>query len=242
MNRFGIWLAAVMAAIISMFPMAGLAEGVAECDALNTISVNGHASIFVEPDMASISFGVTQTRPDAALAQAAANESINAATEALKLLGIEDSFIRTDSIRVVTKYDYDDAEKEPVFMASTSLNVTVHDIALAGSVIDAGINAGLNTVNDVVLMSSKQDEYYHQALSDACKAARAKAEVLASAAGVDILFVHSISESGYGNIYASSYMSMDGGAPADDAGGSTTGISAGQLEISADVSAVFATN
>lgn len=237
-------IATVLASMMLAMPVMSMAESAvitptAEiAEQSSVISVQGSASITVEPDQAELSFGAEFIEEDAQTAQGKVNDAINAAVEALKKLGIDEKAIQTDRIRIYRQYDYSgDTPVVTGFSASTQLRVSLSDISLAGAAIDAGINAGLNNVNDITFYSSKQAEYYDQVLAEAVKSARHKAEIMASAEGGAISRLISANEGYSGSMYSrtdSVQYSM-----VEDADYGSTNISAGEIEITANINATY---
>lgn len=237
-------IATVLASMMLAMPVMSMAESAvitptAEItEQASVISVQGSASITVEPDQAELSFGAEFIEEDAQTAQGKVNDAINAAVEALKKLGIDEKAIQTDSISIYRQYDYSgDTPVVTGFSASTQLRVSLSDISLAGAVIDAGINAGLNNVNDITFSSSKQAEYYDQVLAEAVKSARHKAEIMAAAEGGAISRLISANEGYSGSMYSrtnSVQYSM-----VEDADYGSTNISAGEIEIIANINATY---
>lgn len=237
-------IATVLASMMLAMPVMSMAESAvitptAEItEQASVISVQGSASITVEPDQAELSFGAEFIEEDAQTAQGKVNDAINAAVEALKKLGIDEKAIQTDSISIYRQYDYSgDTPVVTGFSASTQLRVSLSDISLAGEAIDAGINAGLNNVNDIIFSSSKQAEYYDQVLAEAVKSARHKAEIMAAAEGGAISRLISANEGYSGSMYSrtnSVQYSM-----VEDADYGSTNISAGEIEITANINATY---
>lgn len=237
-------IATVLASMMLAMPVMSMAESAvitptAEItEQASVISVQGSASITVEPDQAELSFGAEFIEEDAQTAQGKVNDAINAAVEALKKLGIDEKAIQTDSISIYRQYDYSgDTPVVTGFSASTQLRVSLSDISLAGAAIDAGINAGLNNVNDITFSSSKQAEYYDQVLAEAVKSARHKAEIMAAAEGGAISRLISANEGYSGSMYSrtnSVQYSM-----VEDADYGSTNISAGEIEITANINATY---
>ena len=237
-------IATVLASMMLAMPVMSMAESAvitptAEiAEQSSVISVQGSAKIIVEPDRAQLVFGAEFTEKDAKTAQNKVNEAINAAVAALKELGIDEKAIRTESVRIYRQYDYSGDKPEVIgFRASTQLSVSLDDISLAGAAIDAGINAGLNNVDDITFSSSMQAEYYDQALAEAVKSARHKAEIMASAEGGAISRLISANEGYSGSMYSrtdSVQYSM-----AEDADYGSTNISAGEIEITANINATY---
>ncbi len=72
----------------------------------------------------------------------------------------------------------------------------IRDLSKAGAVLDAASNAGANDVYGPTLSRSDADEQQAKALRAAVDDARAKARVLAEAAGVQLGPVTAITENG----------------------------------------------
>ena len=119
-------IATVLASMMLAMPVMSMAESAvitptAEItEQSSVISVQGSASITVEPDQAELSFGAEFIEEDAQTAQGKVNDAINAAVEALKKLGIDEKAIQTDSISIYRQYDYSgDTPVVTGFSAST---------------------------------------------------------------------------------------------------------------------------
>lgn len=241
MKKLTLILALLAAALLCALPALADSDAAQAIGAVaaGEIEVSGRASVLVEPDRAVITFGVELTEDEAQTAQASASETINAAVEAIQALGVEPSDIQTDSISIRRAYSYTDGEEREIgFTASTQLNINVRDLSQAGAIIDAGMAEGLNTIDGVTLQSSRQAELYNQALEQAYLNARAKAELLASAASAELYGATSIVEDA--TSYA--YVARANTTFAEDSVGSgaATSISAGQIEITASLTATFA--
>ena len=76
------------------------------------------------------------------------------------------------------------------------MSVTIRELAKAGSILDAASNAGANNIYGPTLTRSDQDGLQAKALRAAVDNARAKARVLADAAGVRLGSVTAITEGG----------------------------------------------
>lgn len=231
-------IAVIAAALLMLMPALCLAEA---DTGEGQLSVRGCASVMAVPDRAKVTFGVEITDEEASAAQSRVNEIVNASVKAIKELGIAESAIQTSSISIYREYDYSgDAPVVTGFTASTRISVALDDIALTGAVIDAGLGAGANTISDVAFSSSRQAEYYDQALAAAMDNAMHKAEVLARASECSIVGIDSISEEYSSSMYVARAEEVAYDKVTFDAGyGNSTEISAGQIEISANITAVF---
>lgn len=162
-----------------------------------TITVTGEASIAATPDMATVSLGVTTEGATAAEAMAANSKALAAVIERLQGAGIAETDLQTANLSLNpnwTGYDSGAAPQIANYMAMNMLNVRVRDLANLGSVLDASIADGANTLNGITFELAAprpvQDEARRAAMGDAT----AKATLYAEAAGVTLGKIASIAE------------------------------------------------
>ncbi|MFC3179723.1 SIMPL domain-containing protein [Cypionkella sinensis] len=168
----------------------------------NVITVTGEGTVQVTPDMATIALGVTTDGASAAEAMAANSKALQAVIDRLKSAGIEDRDLQTSNLSLNPNwvgYDAGQTPKIAGYVASNMLSVRVRELDKLGSVLDASITDGANTLNGITfdLASPRpvQDEARKAAVADA----KARAELLAAAAGVKLGKIEAISEAaGYG--------------------------------------------
>lgn len=161
------------------------------------ITIIGEASVPATPDMATISLGVTTEGLTAAEAMAANSKALAAVIERLTGAGIAEHDLQTSNLSLSPNWvGYDSGQTPTIsnYMAMNMLNVRVRDLASLGSVLDASIADGANTLNGITFELSAprpvQDEARKAAVADAA----AKAGLYAEAAGVTLGKVMSISE------------------------------------------------
>lgn len=166
-------------------------------DGAGQITIIGEASIAATPDMATISLGVTTEGMTAAEAMAANSKALSAVIERLKAAGIAENDLQTSNLSLSPNWvGYDSGQTPTIsnYMAMNMLNVRVRDLDALGSVLDASIADGANTLNGITFELSAprpvQDEARKAAVADAA----AKAGLYAEAAGVKLGKVVSISE------------------------------------------------
>jgi uncharacterized protein YggE len=148
---------------------------------------------------------------------------------ALKAAGATD--VKTQSVSLSPRYN---EKSEPQgFVAMNSVSATIKELAKAGAVIDAAVNAGANQVYGPSLSRGDQGELYRQALKAAVANARASAQALADAANVSLGRVTAIIEGG-GAPQPLPY------AAADKAMAESTPIEPGTQETAATVTVTFA--
>lgn len=198
------------------------------------VTVTGEATVEATPDMATISLGVTTEGQTAAEAMTANSKALQAVIERLKAAGIEDRDLQTSNLSLNPNwvgYDSGSTPKIAGYVASNMLNVRVRALDGLGSVLDASIADGANTLNgisfELAAPRPAQDEARKAAVADA----RARATLLVEAAGGTLGKIVSITEnSGYG-----SPMPMF----KSDAAAAPVPVASGQIGLSASVTVSF---
>lgn len=180
-----------------------------------TISTSGSATTKVQPDKVSVTVGV---ETNGTTAQEASSRNANATEDvlaALTGLGIPEEQISTSNYNVYPVYSQQPAQTQEIcimiyppppecqpnqniigYVASSSLTVTLDvdgDIS-GGEVIDTAIEAGANTVNGVFffLSTEMQEEIRDGLIGDAIESARHRADVAATAVGMEVSGVKAI--------------------------------------------------
>jgi uncharacterized protein YggE len=220
----------VLSALLCL-PMAGASWAEAQ------ITVTGEATVQSTPDMATVMLGVTTNGATAAAAMTANNAALAAVFERLKSFGIEERDLQTSNLSVNPNWiGYDTATPTIAgYIATNMLNVRVRDLTKVGEVLDASIADGANTLNGINFEVANPRPIMDEARKAAVLDARARAELLATAAGVTLGKVISINEqSGYGGPMPMFRASADAavGVP----------IASGQVGLGATVIITFALN
>ena len=203
------------------------------------ITVTGTGEVLVPADVAVVSLGISAADPDVLAAQAKANQAIASIREALIAFGIPEEDINTDYINIYALYDYSgDEEVIRAYKANSTLAIRVTEIEKVGDVIDTAFGAGANTLNGISFSASDTHDAMEKAMRAAVEDARAKAEVFADAAGLQIIGVEDIVEQGA--------VSYDRGAvnsfKAADTAVAGTFVQSAKLSVTSSVSITFKTN
>lgn len=187
------------------------------------------------PDMAVISAGVVT---QAATAQAAMQDNAARMTRviaALKAAGIAERDVQTSNIGLNPQYRYEQ-NQAPVltgYQASNQVTVRFRDLARAGSILDALVREGANSINGPTLTLAEPEAAMDEARTDAVKRARARAELYARALGMRVDRVVSLSEGGGGNPNPMPMMRMQAVEASD------TPIAPGEQAVTVNVSVRF---
>ncbi len=204
----------------------------------SSVIVTGTATVQVTPDLAHISVSVQTT---ASTATEAASD--DAALVARVRNRVQQSGVRADDIKSISfgvwaQYDYRNGTQPPLltgFVANHTLELTVHDLSRIGQTIDTAVAGGATTVQGVSYDTSDRGGHEAAALAAAVKDARAKAQAMATAAGVSLGNVLSISAN---QQYAPYPFPIMGAARA--AGSADTQISPPNVQLSVSVTVSWA--
>lgn len=208
----------------------------------HVISVSGTGKVTVKPDVADVSLGVQIQRTTAKAARDDAAQTMTAIINALHGLGIDDTNIQTSMISVSPTYDYNSSTQRVTgYMVTNEVSVHLTDLTKLSDVLDQSVAAGATNVDGVSFDVSNRTDLENQARAAAVKDARSHADALASAAGVTITGVQSISETTYSSpwpIYGvGATDSSKGGAPAAPA--VPTPVQPGTQDITITVSVTY---
>jgi len=201
------------------------------------IVVGGTGRVSVEPDVADLRLGVSVARPTVDTARAVAAETMAAILAAVADAGVERRDVRTTLLSVQPRYDYRD-NQPPVltgYELANVVEVTVRDLARLGDVVDGTLRAGATSMDGLSFRVADPAPAEREARLRAMAAARARADVLAEAAGLAIVGVSDIVEGGMPSPpeprYKAARMMM-----AEDA---STPVEAGSTEIAVSVTVTY---
>lgn len=203
------------------------------------IWVSGTGEVTATPDIAILTLGVEAQETTVKAAQSEAAAGMNAVVDALKSNGVADKDIQTQwyNISPVTKWDDKTSEQITTgYKVTNMVAAKIRDINKAGTIIDAVAEAGgdLTRINGINFIVDDPTAFYTQAREKAMADAKAKAEQMASLAGIKLGKPIYISEN-------SSY--IPGPYPlrayAEGASASTS-ISPGELDITLTVQVGYA--
>jgi hypothetical protein len=164
------------------------------------ISVTGEGRVEAAPDMATVSLGVTTQGDTAAAAMAANAAAVQAVLDRLTAAGIAARDMQTSGLSLNPQFSNYDSSRQPEIQGYVAVNmvtVRVRALETLGPVLDAAVADGANTLNGLAFGLADPDPALREARTRAVQDARARAEVLAAAAGVTLGRVLSITEGGY---------------------------------------------
>ncbi|WP_135449924.1 SIMPL domain-containing protein [Tabrizicola caldifontis] len=225
--------AMILSAALAL-PLSG--PGAAEEAKAPRIVVTATGTVEVAPDMATLTIGVTTQGDTAAAALAANSASVEAVMARLAATGVEARDMQTSNLSLYPNWSGTEGMAPTIanYVASNQVTIRIRKLDALGAILDAAVADGANTLNGLAFGLADPDPLLDEARKKAVAAARARAELLAAAAGVTLGPIVQISEGGSWSEPAPMYRAEVAAAPVPVAGGEV-GLSATvtiQYEIS----------
>jgi uncharacterized protein YggE len=149
----------------------------------------------VAPDVAELRLGVVVARPTVEGAREAAASTMAAVLAALDSAGIERRDVRTTILTVNPRYEHRELPPRLVgYELSDVVVVQVRDLARLSEVVDGTLRAGATSMDSLTFDVEDPAPAEREARLAAMAVARARADVLAEAAGLRIVGVADIVE------------------------------------------------
>jgi uncharacterized protein YggE len=207
-------------------------------------SSSGEGKVTAVPDQATVTVGITQQSQTVSEAKNKVNQATDSIIKDLKKLGLADKDIKTTDYSVNPNYSQQNGIAMPMlpttgqqtitgYTVTENLEINVKPLEKANQVIDAATKDGANLVGGVnftfsdQLSKSLESQATEQAVSDA----RAKAEALAKATGINLGKVVNVVENQPGQpipmMAANAALKTDQSAP--------TNVTPGENSLTVDV-------
>jgi uncharacterized protein len=205
------------------------------------IAVTGQGKVSVRPDIARVSIGIETRAATVAEAREEAAQAMNAVRDAILGEGVAERDIQTRGLHIYPDYDYSDRQTPRItgYVVNNHIEVTIRDIDNTSAIIDNAIVAGGDAarMHGISFTVDNPEEHLSAAREAAVQQARQRASVLATAGGVTLGSVRSISEA-TGGFHAPPMPGMDRSFQEDFAGAPTP-IEPGEQELVITVAVVF---
>ncbi len=232
-------------AVVNLLPLSADAQSVAQPP---LISVTGSAEVKVAPDEIFLRIGVNTRNENLEAAKKQNDERISRALSFLKTSGVPSKDVQTDFMSIEPQYDDTVSRpKQEIYVVRKSIEVKLTKVEDFERVLTGLLNSGVNNVHGIEFRTSQVRKHRDAARAAAVRAAREKADALASELGVKRGKVHSIDASEWGGSSAASFSGLRyAGAmqnSVQNAGSITemdsTSLSVGQISVSASVNVSF---
>jgi uncharacterized protein YggE len=207
-----------------------------DAELVDHVSVSGQGSVFVEPDTALLSLGVSLREDTAQEARDSVAELTDKLVGSLKDNGVDEKDIKTTTFNLHAEYDYRDDEQRLLgYRLTHTLSVKVRDLERVSEVLDDAVDEVGNDlqISGISFTVDEPDEFLSEARANAMAQAKAKATELAELADRELGEAIAISE---GAVSPPPVFRAYDEALAE-AGG--TSIQTGQLELSVNVQVTY---
>ena len=156
-------------------------RGVDRNETLLTVTASGRSD--TRPDEARLQLGVQSMAANAGEASRLNREKMQRVTDALTALGVKPDDLQTRNLSL-NRIDY--GEERGRYRAYNVVEVTMRDMSKVGDAVTAVTEAGANVLSGPDLRISDRESANRSAYAAAYRAARARAEAYAGAAGLEI--------------------------------------------------------
>jgi uncharacterized protein len=195
MKKINIILGSIL--VISILLLNGCNQGITPNK--NTISATGVGETSILPDEVSVHIGVEtlgENAEDSEQENALISDRVR--TE-LFLVGISSSEVKTSNFHVYPEYNYREGREITGYRTTNNLVVKTSKFSKIGEIIDAAIKGGANRINSVQyeLSEGKQSAAKKEALEEASRDAKEKAEAIAGGLGVKLGKIISVNSQDY---------------------------------------------
>lgn len=154
-----------------------------------TLATSGTGIEEVTPDMVTVNLGVQTQDEDVSAAVSENNAAAQAITEAAGLVGVAPGDIQSTYFSVWSQPMYDEfgnPTDSVTYTVDHTLTIKLRDTARLGDLLQAAIKAGANNVQGVTFGLQDPTAAQDQAREKAMQDAQARAQMLASSAGVTL--------------------------------------------------------
>lgn len=209
-KKFAMNSVAVLSVVLTLFVFIKFVDAVSnlrrgENSPFSTITVSGTGEAFAIPDVALISFTVTNEGESVKEAQDKTTEAVATNLKGIRDLGILDKDIKTTSYTSSPKYSgtpctyyycRDNDQKIIGYTVSESIEVKLHDTSMTGAVLALLGENGVSLVYGPNYTIDDEDAVQAIARANAIEMAKEKAKVLAKDLDVRLVQIVSFQEDG----------------------------------------------
>ncbi len=208
------------------------------------IVVSGLGSAQLAPDQAVLTLTVLRDAKTARAALDANSQAMQSVIDAMRSQGVDDKDLQTSNFSIQPQWVYPktmpgEEPRSPVLVGYSVLNtltVLVRDLDMVGAVLDRAVSLGVNRDGQIRFTNSDPSQALEDARRSAVADAIAKANTLASAAGVGLGKILEISEGSASMPRPMAKVAMAAMAPE----ARPVPIAAGEMSLEVSVQIIFA--
>ena len=208
-----------------------------------TINVRGDASVQIPNDLATVTVSVSRRAETAGSALRRASTRARRVVAAVRRTGGDSTEIETLDVSVRRTTVREGGERVRVYVATNRVRLEIGEVARTGEVLAAAVAAGASGVSSVKFTRSDARRVYRDQLVAAFEDARAKAQALATQAGLTLGAPLAIEESGFRQSVSGPVLADSAVAPGAGGGGNSEPVipvvKPGSTSVKARVFVVF---
>jgi uncharacterized protein YggE len=167
------------------------------------VTAYGAASVKAAPDLARIRLAVERLEPSPKRSFQAGQASVAGLRQALRRHNITDGAVSASHLQLSSAYAYNNNERKHLgYKCEASFTIETTDLDTLQQLLIDVVDAGVNKVDGVDFDVHAKQELRAEARKKAVRAARAKAELYAEAAGVrlgHVLHIEDVDPESVGN-------------------------------------------
>ena len=208
------------------------------------ITVSGEGEVFAVPDEVWVNFLMESFHEKLSEAKKANDEAIKQALDIVKKYQVEDKDFRTDHFNVRNDERYfmdpqtNQQRSKRGFFVTKNVAVVLRDVSKFEALYSDVLEAGINNISGVEFKTSQLTKYRDEARVLAVRAAKEKAQQLASELGQEISRPYTVQENTQTEWGGPRPMMMKM-AMADSSSANNETIALGQIKITASVGVSF---
>ncbi len=205
-----------------------------------TVDVTGEGIVKIIPDEVTINVQVENTGQSPKELKQKNDRLINDVLLFIKSMGVNDSDVKTQYIRLNKNYDYQ--TKTYHYIANQSISIKLIDLSKYENLMNGLLESGINRIVGISFSTSKEKELKSQARIKAMQDAKMKAEEYAAVLNQSIGKAISISEFTNNSFPGPLNRKVEMSMSSDSSGSNQQTISVGEIEIKAKVNVSFLLN
>ncbi len=185
--------------LLALAAIAVVATSLSACERRETLlTVHASATTRSAPDLAIVTLGVVARGATARAAQDAQNERMRAVMTAVQAAGVEDGGVQTVgfSLDPIYAYPRNAAPRITGYQSTNVVSIRVSNLDAISGLIDATVADGANSLQGIQFTYENEEASRETARAQAVEVARARANAYATAAGMRVARVVSITEPG----------------------------------------------
>jgi uncharacterized protein YggE len=220
-------------------------DGVAQeaTDSPRTVRVTGESSVTAAPDQATVRFGIVSEAETAEAARRRNAEAARRAMNAVRDLAVPEEKMRMESLRLQPRREYNPetrTHEDKGYEATRQVVVELADLEQLPRLVTEVVQQGANRVDGISYGLSDRSSVRNEALRNAARTAREKADLLATTLEATLGPVQQIVEQSFGFDPPTPRVDMQfAKAARDEAAPEPDAYAAGEIEVSATVQVAF---